>query len=418
MTLLVISPDFISHYSPLAVVAKAAQAAGQRVVVATGENMAPRVHAEGFEWQLLQLSQSANSGIAQKNPAITRFLNATKEGAIATITCQALDREKDLLWQPVEVAKKIASLCEDIEPDDILVDHISFGSTLGVYATGRPFTTLIPGHPSQLPVGNERYGIPAVWPNCMQPKADDLARQEDITDRVTAKFTALWNAALQEIAPNMTPVKDAFRVHGNQVLYNSPKHYHNVERKAHLPLKHVFVGPLIREEELTQTYQTWLDANDERPTVYVALGTFLSHRDDVLKKLSHALQQTNVRVAMAIGSNLKSDFEPLPTDWLVEASLPQVGLLQGCDLIIHHGGNNSVQEALALGVRQIILPFSTDQFANASDLERSGQAFVMSPNDMCVLSLTKLIKDALALPQPKKSIPFSSAILADALSNR
>ena len=77
-----------------------------------------------------------------------------------------------------------------------------------------------------------------------------------------------------------------------------------------------------------------------------------------------------------------------------------------------------MQEALALGVRQIILPFSTDQFANASDLERSGQAFVMSPNDMCVLSLTKLIKDALALPQPKKSIPFSSAILADALSNR
>jgi MGT family glycosyltransferase len=252
----------------------------------------------------------------------------------------------------------------------------------------------------------------------MQPKADELARQEDITDRVTAKFTALWNAALQEIAPNMTPVKDAFRVHGNQVLYNSPKHYHNVEREAHLPLKHAFVGPLIREEELTQTYQTWLDANDERPTVYVALGTFLSHRDDVLKKLSHALQQTNVRVAMAIGSNLKSDFEPLPTDWLVEASLPQVGLLQGCDLIIHHGGNNSVQEALALGVRQIILPFSTDQFANASDLERSGQAFVMSPNDICVLSLTKLIKDALALPQPKKSIPFSSAILADALSNR
>ncbi len=105
MTLLVISPDFISHYSPLAVVAKAAQAAGQRVVVATGENMAPRVHAEGFEWQLLQLSQSANSGIAQKNPAITRFLNATKEGAIATITCQALDREKDLLWQLV--ARKI-----------------------------------------------------------------------------------------------------------------------------------------------------------------------------------------------------------------------------------------------------------------------------------------------------------------------
>ncbi|MCO4838349.1 MAG: hypothetical protein KC426_09710, partial [Oceanospirillaceae bacterium] len=342
MTLLVISPDFISHYSPLAVVAKAAQEAGQRVVVATGENMAPRVLAEGFEWQPLQLSRNANSGIAQKNPAITRFLNATKQGAIATITCQALDREKDLLWQPVEVAKNIAKLCADIAPDDILVDHISFGSTLGVYATGRPFTTLIPGHPSQLPVGNERYGIPAVWPNCIQPKAEDLCRQEDITDRVTAKFTELWNAALHKVSPKMTPVKDAFRVHGKQVLYNSPKHYHSADRTSHLPLHHAFVGPLIRQEKLTQPYQAWLDTNDERPTVYVAFGTFLSHRDDVLKKLSHALQKANVRVAMAIGANSKSIFEPLPTDWLVEASLPQVGLLQGCDLIIHHGGNNSV----------------------------------------------------------------------------
>ncbi|MCO4838448.1 MAG: hypothetical protein KC426_10225, partial [Oceanospirillaceae bacterium] len=108
--------------------------------------------------------------------------------------------------------------------------------------------------------------------------------------------------------------------------------------------------------------------------------------------------------------------EPLPTDWLVEASLPQVGLLQGCDLIIHHGGNNSVQEALAMGVRQIILPFSTDQFANAADLERTLHAGIMSPNDICVVSLTRLIKKVLALPKPTKLMPVSSTHLASAVS--
>ena len=101
MTLLVISPDFISHYSPLAVVARAVKKAGQRVVIATGVNMAPYAEAEGFEWHMLQLSQSANSGTAVQSPAILRFLNATQEGPMATIRCQALDREKDLLWHPV-----------------------------------------------------------------------------------------------------------------------------------------------------------------------------------------------------------------------------------------------------------------------------------------------------------------------------
>ena len=418
MTLLVISPDFISHYSPLAVVARAAKKAGRRVVVATGINMAPHVKAEGFEWQMLQLSQSANSGIAVQNPAILRFLNATREGPIATIRCQALDREKDLLWQPVEVAKNIAKLCKQLDPDDILVDHISFGSTLGVYATGRSFTTLIPGHPSQLPVSNERYGIPAVWPKCMQPKAADLARQEDVTDRVTAKFTERWNTALQEISPTMAPVKDAFRVHGNQVLYNSPKHYHDIDRLKHLPQKHEFVGPLIREEVLTQTYQTWLNTDDGRPKVYVALGTFLSYRDDVLGLLARALKQADVRVAMAIGANTLSTFEPIPKGWLIEPTLPQVGLLRGCDLIIHHGGNNSVQEALGMGVHQIILPFSTDQFANGADLERSKLATVVSPNDMCISSLSKLIKTILDSPKPQKVMPVSSKLLANALPGR
>ena len=418
MTLLVISPDFISHYSPLAVVARAAKLAGKRVIVATGVNMAPHVQAEGFEWTLLQLGKGANSGIADQNPAIKRFLSATKEGAIATIRCQALDREKDLLWQPEQVAKKIALLCEQIDPDDILVDHISFGSTLGVYATGRTFTTLIPGHPSQLPVGHERYGIPADWPACMLPEPGALAQQEHITDRVTTRFTERWNEALSVIAPTMAPVKDAFRVHGHKVLYNSSKQYHAISRLKDLPKHHQFIGPLIRDEILAERYRRWLDQADGRPQVYVALGTFLSHRADVLCSISDALQKAGARVAMAIGASPIQAFEPLPKDWLIEPSLPQVGLLRECDIIIHHGGNNSVQEALGLGVRQIIMPFSTDQFANAADLERTGQATVVSPNHICTTTLAQMIKDAMALPKPKKVIPVNPSLLASALSGR
>ena len=85
MTLLVISPDFISHYNPLAVVARAAKQAGSRVVFATGTNMQPHAKAEGFEWVLLQLSQGANSGIVNQDAAIKRFLSATRDGPMATI---------------------------------------------------------------------------------------------------------------------------------------------------------------------------------------------------------------------------------------------------------------------------------------------------------------------------------------------
>ena len=77
---------------------------------------------------------------------------------------------------------------------------VSFASTLGMYATGRPFVTLVPGHPSQLPVGAERYGVPAIWPLRIRPDALRLAELNGIVDRVTQAFTDRWNSALAAVA--------------------------------------------------------------------------------------------------------------------------------------------------------------------------------------------------------------------------
>jgi hypothetical protein len=162
MTLLVISPDYASHYGPLSVIAKAAQYDRRRVVIATGHSLRPRVETEGFEWRELNLAASSNSGVVVKDPSIERFLAATRKGALDTIQYQALQRQVDLLWKPEQVVAAIAALHREIAPDEVLVDHVSFGSTLAMYALGESFITLVPGHPSQLPVGQERYGIPAL----------------------------------------------------------------------------------------------------------------------------------------------------------------------------------------------------------------------------------------------------------------
>ncbi len=98
---------------------------------------------------------------------------------------QALDREADLLWEPDQVATRVAALCDQIEPERVLVDHVSFGSTLAMYATGRPFVTVVPGHPSQLPVGNERYGVPRAWPSQIRPDRQHIVELESVSDRVT-----------------------------------------------------------------------------------------------------------------------------------------------------------------------------------------------------------------------------------------
>ncbi|MGI9645764.1 MAG: nucleotide disphospho-sugar-binding domain-containing protein [Ilumatobacteraceae bacterium] len=415
MTLLVISPAYVSHYGPLSVVGAAVKQAGQRVVVATGSMLRERVEADGFEWRPLALGASSNAGIVSESPAISRFLDATRAGAVATIRRQALDREHDLLWKPEQVASDIADLVDRLQPDEVLVDHVSFGSTLGMYATGRSFVTLVPGHPSQLPVGDERYGVPSAWPESLRPDRADLDELDALADRVGRTFTRRWNEALDAVAPDRPPVADAFRVHGRRVLFNSRAELHAEARSRLLPADSLFVGPLVRDEALPERYATWAVRTPNRPQAYVALGTFLSHRNDVLVRIAEALRRHDVRAAIALGSTPPTALGDVPGDWLIAPHLPQVALLGHADIAIHHGGNNSVQEALSAGARQVTLPFSTDQFANAADLERNGVAVVADPNRASITTIADAVESAMARPAAPRTTTINPDRLVDAV---
>jgi UDP:flavonoid glycosyltransferase YjiC (YdhE family) len=90
-------------------------------------------------------------------------------------------------------------------------------------------------------------------------------------------------------------------------------------------------------------------------------------------------------------------------------------MLQFADLAIHHGGNNSVQECLGAGVRQLVLPFSTDQFANAADLERVGVASVLAPNEMRTAELTEAILARLDTVFPSPQSRMTEACVIEAV---
>jgi UDP:flavonoid glycosyltransferase YjiC (YdhE family) len=412
--LLVLSPDFASHWAPLSVVAGAARGAGHEVVVATGTALRPVVEAVGFPWRHLRLGAAANDGVARGGDvaaaaALDRFVAATRAGAVATLSLQADERLHDLLFEPERVIGAVADLVDDVDPDRLVVDHVSFNSTLAAAATGRPFTTVVPGHPSQLPVGDERYGLPPAWPTRLRPSPDELDRLRDRCDEVARRFTARWNTAVERAAPGLDPVDDAFRVRGDRVVLHWSGAHHDPARAALLPSGAVHAGPLTRREPPVPPPG---HPGDDRPLVYVALGTFLSHRGDVLARLADALTGLDVRVALATGATPVGALGERPDHWLVAERLPQVALLDHAAVAVSHGGNNSVQEALAAGVGQVLLPFSTDQFAVGADLERVGAATVVDPNRAGPDELAAAVADRLAAPRPAPVATDLDAVVA------
>lgn len=392
MTLLVISPDYASHLFPLATIATAFSAAGDDVVVATGLATAGIVGAFGFRRVGLQLGRGSNPGVikAEDQPvgeddALRGFFAATREGMIPTLAFQAAARSSDLLWEPVETAQAVLRLIDVVKPDQIIVDHLAFSARLALIAGGIPHGDVVLGHPSALPVGGEVYGYPTAWPAAFSPDETELEELYALCSGVRDRFTAQWNRALIELENNATETEDAFATHGDLLMLNYPGQLHDPARTVLLP-PHAFLGSAVRKEPIDPEVIAWL-AESREPIVYVSFGSFLSVRADVLARVAAALKLLGVRVAVATGSAPHAELGELPDTWLVREFLPQVLLLEHAVLAVTHGGNNSVTEAAHAGVPMLVLPFSTDQFAGAAAIERSGLGEALPPNTAMVAEL-------------------------------
>ena len=402
MTTLVLSPDFLSHYQPLGAVAKAIRHTGERVVIATGHAMRTFVEHDGLEWHRLDLAAGSNDGLAaaathdpSEPSALHAFIDATRQGFVATLAFQASKRSRELLWNPVEVGRTIDRLFDKFQPERVLVDQVSLVSTLGVLATGRPFTTVVPGHPTQLPVADELYGDAWKWPDALHPDPGELGALRATVSSVNAAVTAAFNEALATLNPSANAVDDAFAVHGDRVLYHWERDLHDPRRIGQLPPHHVDLGPLVRDESLSPEYASAIDGS--RPLVVIALGTFLVHRNDVIVAAIRAVERVGARAIVAIGDHDPATFGPVPDDWILARRIPQVALMRFAHCLISHAGNGSTQEALAAGTHQIVLPMSTDQMAIAADLCRTGRAQAADPNDLDVSFLAELIDNTLSL---------------------
>lgn len=400
MTLLVISPDYASHLLPLATLATAWREAGERVVVASGPATAAIVEQFGFERVDLRLGRGSNPGVirAEDQPtgeddALRGFFDATRRGMVETLTFQADARLTDLMWEPVRIGREVLAVVASVAPDQILVDHLAFSARVALDSAGIAYGDVVLGHPSALPLSEARpaevYGYPPAWPAAFSPDAQTLADLRALCERVSARFTDEWNAALTTLNPGATPVPVAFEEHGPTLLYNYPAEL-APERSG------AFLGSAVRTEPLDDEVEAWLEASDE-PFVYVSFGSFLSVRGDVLARVAAALERLGLRAALALGSADRAEVGELPAGWLVREFLPQVRLLGRAAVAVTHGGNNSVTEAVTAGVPMLVLPFSTDQFAGAAALERHGFGVALDPNAASVDDLIDGLRAVQAL---------------------
>ncbi len=135
------------------------------------------------------------------------------------------------------------------------------------------------------------------------------------------------------------------------------------------------LGPTwFRLNSTVRTGEAPFDVNERVPgagkVVYLSLGSLGCMDVSLMQRLIDALAKTDHRTIVSMGP-LK-DQMTLGPNMYGEQFLPQPSILPQCDLLITHGGNNTMCEGFHFGLPMIGLPLFWDQYDNAQRLRETG----------------------------------------------
>ncbi len=116
--------------------------------------------------------------------------------------------------------------------------------------------------------------------------------------------------------------------------------------------------------------------------VFISLGTVFNGQPEVYRSLIEGAHRLGLRVVVAAGSSLRAARAAADERDIVVRFAPQVELLRWVPVMITHGGNNSMNEAMKAGVPLVTVPFGGEQMANARRAELVGVGRTLPATDL------------------------------------
>jgi MGT family glycosyltransferase len=126
--------------------------------------------------------------------------------------------------------------------------------------------------------------------------------------------------------------------------------------------------------------ETWEPPPGQGKLVYLSLGSLGSGDIELMRRLIGFLAETDHRVVASLGPQA-AELELAPNMTGAEF-LPQPGVLPHVDLVVTHGGNNTVTESLHFGKPMVVLPLFWDQYDNAQRIDELGLGIRLAPYEV------------------------------------
>jgi MGT family glycosyltransferase len=137
-----------------------------------------------------------------------------------------------------------------------------------------------------------------------------------------------------------------------------------------------FVGPSI--DPRSRGEDGLFEGLGQEPVVYISLGTIHSTHTAFFRACFEAFADHRGQFVLSAGKQTDiSGLGPIPANFIVRPTVPQLYVLQRADVFITHGGMNSIHEGLYYGVPLILIPHQLEQLFNARCVAARGAGLII-----------------------------------------
>jgi len=343
---------------------------GHRVVFAAESSWRGRLAPLGFEEALIDLTPPPPDDGAEQDAG--QFWKEFIRGTAPEFRKPTVEQLASFIRPTFEALLDGARYCEprlrellaDVVPDVVVEDNVvAFPALL---TAGAPFVRIVSCNPLEVPgtdVAPAFSGLPA----------DDRSQWPAFRSEADRVLRPLWESfdgwVREQGAP---PLPELSFVHSSSELnlYVYPEALDYTQRR---PLDSTW-HRLESSVRHTDAEFTLPDPVADRPEgsalIYLSLGSLGSADVDLMKRLISVLAATPHRYVVSMGP-CHADLD-LAENMCGAEFLPQTRIIPLVDLVITHGGNNTVTEAVHFGKPMIVLPLFWDQYDNAQRVVETG----------------------------------------------
>jgi MGT family glycosyltransferase len=337
---------------------------GHRVVFIVEHSFAGTLEAKGFEERLMRLApppeQPEVPGQFWKD-----FIRDTAP-VFRRPTIEQLSGFIQPTWQALcdgarYVEPRLREIIDELDPDVIVEDNVVGFPALP--ASGRPWVRIVSCNPAEL----KDPDVPPTFSGC---SAKDRTGWDEFRAEYERTHRELWNEFDAFMRENgAPPLHELEFIHEsatlNLFLYPDEADYRRAQ-----PL-----GPTWHRLDscVRTTEDEWPGLSalaGDGALVYLSLGSLGSADVDLMRRLVDTLADSPHRFVVSKGP--QHDQYELADNMRGEEFLPQTRILPHVDLVITHGGNNTVTECFHFGKPMIVLPLFWDQYDNAQRVDELG----------------------------------------------